>query len=129
MSNFAEWPPLRDKFAIAPVRPSHNLACLALLSVFAGCATAPSTAPASTAANVAVILTARPLWQSDDAAGVVPALGRIGGKLEASATEFIVRTAEGRLISVVQPAEPALRAGQAVTVQPGQQTRLTANAS
>ena len=38
--------------------------------------------------------------------------------------EFIVRLADGRMISIVQPSEPAHRAGEHVTVLRGPRTRL-----
>jgi hypothetical protein len=128
ISNFCGQWNVRGKFARVVVRICHNRLGLIGLLACAGCAAGGESRTIGTGvpAGPAIIVAARPLWQDGDGAAVLQVLGRAGGRMSGSSSEFIVRTADGRLISIVQAAEPALYAGQAVTVLGGQQARLIA---
>ena len=106
-----------------------------LLLSLAGCAAAvvrPAAVPASAAlrpgpdADQGTIIALRPVPTGDSqpVAGLLRQLGPTAPA--AGAMEFIVQADDGTTLSVVQPAEPALRRGSRVGIERGAQTRIDA---
>lgn len=112
------------------MRKNHTRLFLALLLACPGCAATAIPDHVADNPRQAVIVAKRPVLNlrattGSDMSELMSALGRPGGQLPQGAMEFIVRTPEGRLVSIVQPAESGLQSGRAVTIQPGPQARLT----
>ena len=112
-----------------PLRP--GIFC-GLLLLF-GCATHAELPLARTEVTAPVglrgtILAMRPVpVQPPGPARVVLAgLGNPGGSVNGTEFEFIVRTANGTTISIVQPGTGGLRMGEQVSILRGAETRIDA---
>jgi len=72
----------------------------------------------------AVVLTARPVPATDTRVADLLHTGAM--RPDAAATEYVVRTADGTTLAIVQAADPALRPGVAVTVRRDERAVLAA---
>lgn len=103
---------------------------LAAIALLAGCAASPVApkAAATTMAPTGTIMSSRQVILQIAGAngGVLGALGapESAGEALAPATEFIVREAGGRIISVMQPQPTSLHPGEQVRILRGIDTRL-----
>ncbi len=89
-----------------------GLAVLTLVSCAPGGPSAVSR-EAKTPAQ-AIVLTVRPVPAADTRVADLLRAGAM--RSDAAATEYVVRTADGATLAIVQAADPALRPGTAVTV-------------
>jgi hypothetical protein len=116
-----------------PLRP----ASFCVLLLLAGCATHPEqSVPKAQAAPVApppagvpgTILAMRPVPAEPrgPARILLSSLGGSDALADGHAFEFIVRTASGATISIVQPQTDGLHAGERVSILRGAETRIEA---
>jgi hypothetical protein len=103
-----------------------HFAVMAALLVLAGCAqhaVRPATEAATPSPIRATVVAIRHLPTTTTGA---PVLQAIGSKPTAGAAgaEYILRTEDGRLISLVQPDDPAVKRGDQVVLVDGQRLRL-----
>ncbi|HVC59341.1 MAG TPA: hypothetical protein VND19_03115 [Acetobacteraceae bacterium] len=112
--------------------PFRSAGFCALL-VLAGCATQvkqplPKARAARPAGVRGTILAMRPVpAESPEPARILlSSLGSQGAQPAAGVFEFIVRTASGSTIAVVQPRTVGLRPGEPVSILRGQNTRIEA---
>ncbi len=96
------------------------------VATLASCAPGgPSVAPRDTKNPAqAIVLTARPIPAGDARAADLLRAGAL--RPDAAATEYVVRTADGATLAIVQAANPALRPGAAVTVLREERATLAA---
>ncbi len=104
---------------------SSAWAWIGLFSV-TGCAVEAPPASIATAPTIvrASVLAVRPIPASPAQSSAARLLGSTE-RPERALTEFIVRTADGRVMSVVQPADPDLAPGSEAVLSPGSRPVLT----
>ena len=96
------------------------------VATLASCAPGgPSVAPREAKTpDQAIVLTTRPVPAGDARAADLLRAGAL--RPDAAATEYVVRTADGATLAIVQAANPALRPGSAVTVLREERATLAA---
>jgi len=106
------------------------LRCLPILLAvillgLAGCAVSPPPAAPPAAALRATIVAVRPVAPAADGPLLALLGAPSGAVVPVQAREFILRTEDGHILSIVQDDDGLLRAGQAVSVVAGARARLS----
>lgn len=98
--------------------------CL-LAAGLAGCVPgSPAPPPSAPALELGTIVSVRPVVASPTAASRILIAAPGGGATERRAFEFIIRTDDGRTLSVVQSNDANFRTGDRVALTAGARTRL-----